>query len=228
MKTRRQFLKFSVGLLTFAGLIFHPVLRGIRFVYAQAREIILPRGTPRETLIDKNPAHLDTRNLEVTPLEGFGNMGLSDHQVRLDEWRLQVTGHVKTSLNLSYSRLLELPTVERNVLLICPGFFANHGRWKGVSMKALLAKADLKEDATHVTFYGPEGIYEMLQTYPLHEVLSDKVFLAYEVNGTPLPQAHGYPLRIVAEGYYGFDWIKYVYKVNVKRVETPPKSPEEE
>jgi sulfoxide reductase catalytic subunit YedY len=39
------------------------------------------------------------------------------------------------------------------------------------------------------------------------------VFLAYQVNGQALPKKHGFPLRVVAEGYYGGDWVKYVYKV---------------
>jgi len=47
---------------------------------------------------------------------------------------------------------------------------------------------------------------------------SDKVFLAYEVNGKPLPQRHGFPLRAVAEDSFGYDWVKYVYKVEVNKI----------
>jgi len=46
------------------------------------------------------------------------------------------------------------------------------------------------------------------------------VFLAFEVNGEKLPQKHGFPLRIVAEDYYGSDWVKYVYKIEAFKVET--------
>lgn len=226
MASRRQFLKWAGGFLTGVGLVIHPFWRGICLVFAQVKKI-LPKGTPREALIDENPAHLDTRNLEITPLDGFGTMGLTNHRVSLDRWRLHLTGHVANPVALRYSQLLELPAVERNVLLICPGFFANQGRWKGISMKALIREAGMKDGVTQVTFYGPAGTYEKVQTYPLQDILSDRVFLAYEVNGTPLPIRHGYPLRLVAEGYYGFDWIKYVYKVRFERVEESRKeSPE--
>lgn len=47
-------------------------------------------------------------------------------------------------------------------------------------------------------------------------VLSNKVFLAYAVNGKPLPQKHGFPLRVVAEEHYGFNWIKYVHKITIE------------
>ena len=59
MKSRRQFLKSAIGLLTGAGLVFHPIFQGVRLVYVEAKKILLPKGTPRETLIDKNPAALD-------------------------------------------------------------------------------------------------------------------------------------------------------------------------
>lgn len=217
--SRRRFLKIAIGMLSGAGLLFQPLLRGVLLVCAGAERIILPRGTQPGSLKDKNPAELDTRNLEIMPLDGFQTMGLTDHQTPLHRWRLRLTGHVERPIDLSYAQIQQLPSVERNVLLICPGFFANHGRWKGITMEALLRRAGMKEGVTQVTFYGPEGPYEKLQTFPIRDVLSDKVFLAYEVNGTPLPLRHGYPLRLVAEGYFGFDWIKYVYKVNLDRVE---------
>ena len=40
-----------------------------------------------------------------------------------------------------------------------------------------------------------------------------RCFWAYQVNGVDLPQKHGFPLRIVAEDYYGDDWVKYVDKI---------------
>ena len=52
--------------------------------------------------------------------------------------------------------------------------------------------------------------------YPIEDVLSDTVFLAYGVNGKTLPQEHGFPLRVVAEGTYGSDWVKYVYGLEVE------------
>jgi len=104
------------------------------------------------------------------------------------------------------------------VLMICPGFFANQGTWKGFSLGELLKLAQAEEGVTHVTARGPDGKYENSQRYPLEDALSNKVFLAYEVNGKPLPQRHGFPLRAVAEGYYGYDWVKYVYRVTVEKI----------
>jgi len=188
----------------------------IRRAYPDAGKIILPPGTKRETLIDKDPKYLDTRNMEITPLGDFETMGLSDFEVNIKEWRLDIKGKVKTALQLTYPEILSLPSVEKDVLLTCPGVFANYGRWQGVSMKDLLGRARMESGVTHIIFYsGPEAAYK--REFPVDDVLADRVFLAYRVNGQTLPIRDGYPLRVVAEGYYGSDWIKYVSKMSVGR-----------
>jgi DMSO/TMAO reductase YedYZ molybdopterin-dependent catalytic subunit len=104
--------------------------------------------------------------------------------------------------------------MERNVLLIRPGFFAYHGRWTGFSLQNVLQQANLDPTATKVTFDEAGG---KTATFPLADVLSGKVFLAYQVNGVPLPQKHGFPLRVVAEDYCGGEWVKYVSNIRVEK-----------
>jgi sulfoxide reductase catalytic subunit YedY len=196
------------------------VLSLISRAYAQTKRIILPKGTKMTSLVDKNPADLDTRQLEVIPLDQFETMGLSDHNTNLETWRLKITGKVQKPLNLSYDQVLELPSIERNVLLICPGFFTNHGRWKGISVTELLRLAQSESGITHVTFRGPPGRYAKTERFPIAEVAADKIFLAYQVNGQILPRKHGFPLRVVAEDHYGSEWVKYVHEVEAFKVES--------
>ena len=217
MQERRQFIKMTFGFITGMGVLLSPIFKGLQVVYGKAQKIILPRDTDRESLITKNPAELDTTNLRITPLKDFRTMGESNYEVKLDPWRLEVTGKVENPLNLTYAQTLALPSIERNVLLICPGVFANHGAWKGISMGKLLERAKMDKSVTHVTFSGPKAGSGYEERFPIEDVLSDKVFLAYRVNGETLPEKHGFPLRVVAEGYYGSNWVKYVYKVNVDK-----------
>jgi DMSO/TMAO reductase YedYZ molybdopterin-dependent catalytic subunit len=213
--SKRRFLKISIKFIAGISLLVSPLFSWIRLVRAKVQKMILPKDFPRKDLVDKNPADLDTHELDITPLKDFGTMGITDQDTNLDVWRLKVEGLVERPFQLTYSQILALPAIERNVLLICPGFFANHGRWKGISMTALLEKAKVKDGATLVTFRGPEGKYEKTERFYLKDALSDKVFLAYEVNGKPLPKKHGFPLRVVAEGHYGFNWVKYVHKITI-------------
>jgi len=217
MEKRRQFLKTILGFLSTVSLLFNPFFSLIGIGYAQVKRIILPRGTKRETLIQKDPKLLDAGNLEVTPLKDFETMGISDHEVKLDQWRLHVAGRVKNPLEFTYSEIKNLPSFKRKVLLICPGVFAIHGIWKGIAMETLLQRAGVGEGATHVTFAGPKGQYEKTERFPIGAIRSGKIFLAYDVNQEALPRKHGFPLRVVAEDYYGSFWVKYVYKVLVDR-----------
>jgi len=199
------------------GIIFLPLGALVQRAYGEAKRILLPKGTNLNTLIHRNPRALDTRNLKITPIEDFETMGTTDYRVDLSKWRLIVEGAVRKPLKLTYEEIKKLPSAEKEVLLICPGFFAIHGRWKGIVMAQLLKEAEVEKDATHVTFYGPEGTYEKVERFPIDDILKQKVFLSYGVNGQPLPRKHGFPLRIVACDHYGGEWVKYVYKATVDK-----------
>jgi DMSO/TMAO reductase YedYZ molybdopterin-dependent catalytic subunit len=217
VKTRRQFIKLILGFSSGMGLVFSPIANGIQVVFAKAKKMILPKGTRMDSLVGKNPANLDTRNLDLTPVQAFETMGLDDHEVNFKKWQLEIDGQVQRSLRLTYDQIVEMPSIERNVLLICPGFFAYHARWKGISVAKLLETAGVGPGVTDVTFSGPNGRYEKTGRFPIEDIIADKVFLAYRVNDSVLPKKHGFPLRVVAEDYYGGDWVKYVYKVTANK-----------
>jgi DMSO/TMAO reductase YedYZ molybdopterin-dependent catalytic subunit len=185
---------------------------------AENAKTVVPKGTPWTDLRNRNPIDLDTSELDLTLLEDFGTMGLDDQETDLQQWRLIVDGEVKEPLSLTYSEVMELLPLERRILMICPGFFANNGLWKGISVKEIMGRAHAKPGVTHVTFRGSAGDYEKTLRVPLHDAVAERVFLAYGVNGDPLPRKHGFPLRVVAEGYYGYEWVKYVYRITFDRV----------
>jgi DMSO/TMAO reductase YedYZ molybdopterin-dependent catalytic subunit len=215
MLTRRTFISFALKALSLCALLLEPLFSGVNSVWAHAKKTVIPRGAGRQDFIDKNPAELDSSNMDVTPLTEFGTMGLEDYEVDLEEWRLVVDGKVEKPLSFKYPEILDLPSIEKTVLLVCPGVFVNNGTWKGISILELLKMAQVKDDAAYVTLRGPKGNYEKVERYPLNEAGSDQLFLAYQINGTALPRKHGFPLRLVAEGRYGSEWIKYVWNVKV-------------
>jgi len=208
--TRREAIRF---LLTWGAGTAAFFITGIRTVGAAIKRRVLPKGTPMHTLVGKNPARLDATELEVTPLEAFGTMGQTNFSIAAKNWRLSVEGDVGGPLKITYADLTRRPAFEREVLLICPGFFAFKGRWKGISVAALLREAQIGPQVSHVLFSGPTGVRERSERFSLEEIETDRVFLAYEVNGVPLPQKHGFPLRLVAEDHYGARWVKYVDRI---------------
>ena len=139
MEDRRQFLKKSLGFMGLSSIFFLPLGAFVQRVYGEAKRILLPRGTKPNSLIQKNPKSLDTRNLEITPIKNFKTMGLTDYRVDLAKWRLIVEGAVQKPLKLTYQEMRKLPSMEKEVLLICPGFFrhprAMEGDRHGASFK---------------------------------------------------------------------------------------------
>jgi len=89
---RRTFLSRLASWAAFAGILTSPVVSLVSSAVAGAKKVLIPRRTSRDALIDKNPGHLDPRNLDLTPLKEFETMGLSDHRVSLERWRLRVEG----------------------------------------------------------------------------------------------------------------------------------------
>jgi sulfoxide reductase catalytic subunit YedY len=215
VKTRREAIRIitavGAGLWALLGLAG----AGVRFVYAEVKKRVLPKGTRMSTLVGEDPARLDASQLEVTPMEQFDTMGQTNYSISAENWKLQVEGAVDRPTTFTYADLLAMPTIERNVLLICPGFFAYNGSWKGVSVNGILTAAGMRPEAKAVVFRGPQHPRERRARFDLEEIRTDRVFLAYEVNGQRLPQRHGFPLRLVAEDHYGGRWIKYVDRIEV-------------
>lgn len=213
--TRREVFKFLLSFCAGAALFGTKIGAGLRSAYANVNKVVLPRGTKMDTLISKNPARLDSHALDTSPMTEFDVMGQTEHKVALDTWQLTLTGAVEHPMRFTYAQIQNLPAIERNVLLICPGFFAYNGLWTGISMAALLSDATLNPKVTHVTFSGPKGAGQKSKKFTIEEVTSEKVFLAYQVNGKKLPEKHGFPVRLVAEDHYGGRWVKYVDTIKV-------------
>jgi sulfoxide reductase catalytic subunit YedY len=185
-----------------SSFILHP----LSICWAETKKII-PKGFSKGKLKDMNPAEIDSRNLEIDPLGKFGTMGPTDVAIDIKTYRLKVTGKVGHPLSLSYDEILKYPSLAETVLLICPGFFANNGRWTGVNLKSLIQEAQVKKEAQYIDVI---GAHEKRVRIPLRALDQKRIFLAYRVNGEALPQKHGFPLRLVYEDAYGSDWVKYV------------------
>ncbi|MFO7688301.1 MAG: molybdopterin-dependent oxidoreductase [Desulfobacterales bacterium] len=211
---RRQILKVLTAVGAWAVVAGSPLALLVRRSCAALRRRLLPADTDLGTLLFENPEYLDSRNLPITPIDKFGTMGLSENQVDLQRWRLTVGGAVARPSRFSYDQIMAMPAVSRDVLLICPGVFAYNARWRGISIWPLLEQAGVDRKTTYVDVGGPAGPYEKIQRFPLNEVQTNKAFLAYAVNESRLPEKHGFPLRAVAEGYVGSEWIKFVERID--------------
>ena len=213
MWTRRNFLRKSFWVSLGGFFLTSSLGNFVSRVWSKAKQI-LPRGFPKNQLLNMNPAEIDNRNLEIDPLNQFGTMGPADIVIDLKTYRLKLTGNVGRPLSLNYNQILKYPSLTETGLLICPGFFSNNGRWTGVTLKSLLQEAQIKKEAQYIDVVGEDGKRIRIS---LKELDQKRIFLAYRVNGETLPRKHGFPLRLVYEDAYGSDWVKYVKEVVVSQ-----------
>jgi sulfane dehydrogenase subunit SoxC len=94
--------------------------------------------------------------------------------------------------------------------------------WTGAPLRPLLEEAGPLDDAVEVVFTGVDegaevdGIVEPYQrALPMADALGDDVLLAYGMSGGPLPPQHGFPLRLVAPGWYGMGNVKWLTRITV-------------
>lgn len=120
-------------------------------------------------------------------------------------WTLRIGGLVETSLLLTWEEVLALPAVEDVRALECignpvGGNLIGCGRWRGVELAPLLARAGIRPEAAHVRFDAADGYSTAV---PLERVVGRDVLLAYALNGEALPRELGAPLRVLIPGLYG-------------------------
>ncbi|MER6450392.1 molybdopterin-dependent oxidoreductase [Streptomyces venezuelae] len=142
-------------------------------------------------------------------------------RVPADTWRLRIHGKgVRRDLNLSFQDLLNRPLVERDITLTCVsnevgGPYAGNARWLGARLGDLLAEAGVRRPSQG----GPadqlvaRSVDGMTLGTPVEDVMDGRdALLAVGMNGEPLPFAHGFPVRMVVPGLYGYvsacKWIE--------------------
>jgi DMSO/TMAO reductase YedYZ molybdopterin-dependent catalytic subunit len=209
---RRRFLLASGGALGGAavvGLIGHQ-LGTRRNVSAARAEVVLPSaGSPASALPAQADLSVPGLSPFVTPNADFYRIdtALSVPQVDPNTWQLRITGKVRNPMTLTFAQLLARPTMERYVTLTCVSNevgdnLVGNARWLGVSLRDLLAEAGPMPGADQVVGRAVDGFTVGAPT----EVLMDgrDAMLAFGMNGVPLPVEHGFPVRMVVPGLYGY------------------------
>jgi len=123
------------------------------------------------------------------------------------EWRLRIHGRVARPYEITFEELLARPMVERYITLACVsnqvgGDLIGNARWLGVPVRDLIEAAGPLPGADQVVSRSVDGWTCGTPT----QVLTDgrDALLAVGMNGEPLPLEHGFPVRMVVPGLYGY------------------------
>jgi DMSO/TMAO reductase YedYZ molybdopterin-dependent catalytic subunit len=154
----------------------------------------------------------DTDFNEADPATGLHLTG-TPTEVDISTYRLKVGGKVDKELELTYDEIRALPKVTGSPDLVCPGYFVDKATWSGVAFKSILDLAGVQPDAAWVRMKAADGYYSKVE---LKVALAPDSFLAYELDGKPLPVTQGFPLRAVVPGQEGNRWVKWIVELVVE------------
>jgi DMSO/TMAO reductase YedYZ molybdopterin-dependent catalytic subunit len=153
-------------------------------------------------------------------------------------YRLRIDGAVRRPLALSYEELRSMRSETRVATLECAGnsrvFLVpqvqgaqwelgavSNAEWTGVPLRALLERAEVREDACEIVLEGadrgtpkeepiPPTPISYVWSLPRAKALRPEVLIAYQMNGRDLPRDHGFPVRAIVPGHYGMASVKWL------------------
>ncbi len=206
--TRRDVLRRSAVMLVAAAVgtrcaawLGHAASR---VAAAAAQAFMLLKGLPPE-LTPSNQFYLVSKNF-------------FDPTVDVSKWTLEVRGRVTKPFKLTLDGLKKAgPVVERYQTFECisnevGGDLIGNARWKAVRVRDVLLKAGVEAEAQTIIWHAADGYTESI---PLEVAMDPASLLAYEMNGEPIPQKHGAPVRVLLTNRYGMKQPKWLIAIEV-------------
>jgi DMSO/TMAO reductase YedYZ molybdopterin-dependent catalytic subunit len=171
----------------------------------------------------------------ITPNDKFFSISHFDRPtIDASAWKLEVDGLVRNPLRLTLEDIKARPRQEVVFTVECSG---NHGfpfftggignaRWAGTPLAPILQEAGILENGIEVVFWGTDAgevkIRDLTFTQnfargmSVEDAMSSENILCYEMNGEALPPANGFPLRLIAPGWYGIANAKWLKRIEVR------------
>ena len=145
--------------------------------------------------------------------EGIVQSALVIPSIDMNNYKLEITGLVDSSYTLTWKQVDDLPDMSSGIIIMyCVSGWEVWGNWAGIPVRDLLDKAGVKPSGKYVLFTTADGYSTSL---PISYLEKYTALLAHDVNGAPLKPDHGYPLRLVAYGKFGYKWAKWITRLEV-------------
>jgi DMSO/TMAO reductase YedYZ molybdopterin-dependent catalytic subunit len=235
---RREFLAYG-GAIAATGLaVAGSALPAWAFPNRPGEEVVPWADQPPPVAAPQVvPRQLEWERLDswVTPNDRFfvvAHYGVPE--INPASFRLRVDGLVERPLSLTLEQIKARPRQEVACTLECAG---NHGipwltgaignaRWAGTPLAPLLREAGIRPEGIEVVFHGVDSGEEQIRAIKVQapfarsmsvaDATAANVLLCWEMNGAALPRENGFPLRLVAPGWYGVANVKWLDRIEVR------------
>ena len=145
----------------------------------------------------------------ITPNDAFYRVdtALLVPSVKAEDWQLRIHGMVEREMTLTFDELMARPLIERDVTLTCVsnevgGRYIGNARWLGAPFKDLLDEVGVDPSADQLVSRSSTDSRPAAQRRPSRD--GRDAMLALAMNGEALPIAHGFPVRMIVPGLYGY------------------------
>lgn len=223
---RRRFLAWAGGAAAIgvlAALAGSVAQTGRRAVQAVREAVRLPRPAATATIPPGAEFEVDGLTPLITPNVDFYRIDTALLVPDLDpaDWSLRIHGLVEREVTVTWDELLALPLTESTTTLVCVsndvgGDLIGTAVWLGHPIRELLERAGPRPEADMVLSRSIDGF---TASTPIEALRDDRnAILAVGMNGEPLPLEHGFPVRMVVPGLYGYvSATKWVTELEVTR-----------
>lgn len=210
--SRRQFGVAAgvIAAVSVAGAFIGRQVSTMGDVLADRKRIRLPRPSSAAAPV---PAGVNVEIEGITPFMTTNadfyriDTALQVPKLTTGEWKLKIHGMVDNELTLDWDDLMDMQAEERIITLTCVsnevgGNLAGTARWIGYPIKKILERAGVQDDADMLFSTSVDG---WTSGTPIDAVTDGRdAMLVIGMNGEPLPLEHGYPVRQVVPGLYGY------------------------
>lgn len=214
--SRRSFVKVTAGTLLviaigpsffrFLKRMFDTGGQGLdAYIEADANRMLPPPEPLRESVEVIGGGHQGNfRIYTVTEIPAFAST----------DWHFRVEGLVEKPMKVDWSTFLQIPrTVQVSDFHCITGWSVYSCTWEGIPLSALLDQAKVKTSAAYVKFYSGDGVYT--DTLTIEQARLEDVLVAVMLDGKPIPQDLGGPVRLIVPQMYAYKSVKWLQSIEL-------------
>ncbi|MEJ7900445.1 MAG: sulfite oxidase [Thermomicrobiales bacterium] len=172
----------------------------------------------------------------LTPLDQFFVIKhYNEPNLREEDYHLEISGLVTQPMSLTLADIKARARQEVTYTIECSGnsglpFLTGavgNATWAGTPLSPILEEVGVLDEGIEVVFWGADAgeqtwrdeikiTEHFARSMSLADAMAKDNILAYEMNGEPLPSLHGFPLRLIAPGWYGIANVKWLTRIEVR------------
>jgi DMSO/TMAO reductase YedYZ molybdopterin-dependent catalytic subunit len=184
--------------------------------------IILGPGRTKEDIWSEEGLTKTLRQVEVRQYQGKSLSSVNDFRensikgpqyIDGKSYRLKITGLINRPVTYSYDDLVnKFQHYKKVVRLDCVEGWSVTILWEGPLVRDLLKEAVLSPKAKAIIFHAYDGY---TTSFPVDYIVNNSIMMAYRMDDVPLSPSQGFPFRLVAEGKWGYKWIRWITEIEV-------------